>query len=114
MPSSPRPPVVPAFRGETVRQRIVDLLRGSSLTPREISAEVGIQEKEVARHLEHIRKSLQSAEGRLEIDPATCRKCGFVFTKRERLDRPGRCPVCRGQSIAEPRFLIRMRGEEAG
>lgn len=111
MPTRPKPPTIPPSRGETVRQRIVDLLRGSSLTPREISAETGIPEKEVPRHLEHIRKSLHGAEESLEIVPAACRKCGFEFVKRERLDRPGRCPVCRGESISEPRFCVRMNGE---
>lgn len=114
MPSTPKPPTVPALRVETVRQRIVDLLRGAPLTPREISAEVGIREKEVSRHLEHIRKSLKRAEGRLEIDSSICRKCGFEFSRRERLDRPGRCPACRGQSISEPRFSIRMKAEDEG
>lgn len=112
MPATPKPPIVPAPRGETVRQRIVDLLRGGPLTSREISAEAGIRGKEVPRHLEHIRKSLQRGEGRLEIEPAGCRSCGFAFSKRERLDRPGRCPVCRGESIAEPRFSIRRGADE--
>ncbi len=107
MTSTPKKPFVPAQRGETVRQQVVDLLRGSCLTPREISAGVGIPEKEVARHLEHIRRSLQAGDGRLEIEPALCRKCGFAFAKRERLDRPGRCPVCKGESISEPRFSVR-------
>jgi len=106
MPTIPKASTVPAPREETIRQRIVELLRIAHLTPREISAAVGIREKAVAGHLEHIRKSLHSTDGQLEIDPATCRKCGFAFTKRERLDRPGRCPLCKGQSIAEPRFAI--------
>lgn len=59
-----------------------------------------------------IRQSLHGGEVRLEVEAATCRKCGFVFAKRERPDRPGRCPVCRGESISEPRFSIRGEGEE--
>jgi len=107
MPTTPKPPSVPAPRGETIRLRIGELLRNAAVTPREISAAVGIREKEVARHLEHIRKSLHGGPEQLMVEPAACRKCGFVFAKRERLDRPGRCPVCRGESIAEPRFVIR-------
>ena len=107
MLSTPKSPPIPAQRQETIRQRIVELLRGSPLTSREISAEVGVREKEVARHLEHIRQSLHGGKERLEVEAAACRKCGFAFVKRERLDRPGRCPVCRGESISEPRFSIR-------
>ncbi len=106
MSTTPKSPFVPAQRGETIRRRMVELLRGGPLTPREISAQAGIPEREVARHLEHVRRSLQGSEERLEIEPSVCRKCGFAFAKRERLDRPGRCPVCRGQSIGEPRFFV--------
>lgn len=106
MPTAAKPPRVPSPREETIRLRIVALLRNAAVTPREISAAVGIREKEVARHLEHIRKSLHATSERFQVVPASCRKCGFVFAKRERMDRPGRCPVCKGESIAEPRFGI--------
>jgi predicted Zn-ribbon and HTH transcriptional regulator len=35
-----------------------------------------------------------------------CRKCGFIFPKRERLTTPSRCPMCRQQSIQRPRFAV--------
>jgi len=111
MTFSPKPPPIPAPPQETIRQRIAELLHGEPLTAREISAAVGIREKDVARHLQHIRQSLHGGAVRLELEAATCRKCGFVFVKRERLDRPGRCPVCKGESISEPRFAIRSEGE---
>jgi len=114
MPDRPKPPAVPAPREATLRRRIVEMLCGASFSPRELSAAVGIREKEVARHLEHIRKSLHGDREQLETEPAACRKCGFAFTKRDRLDRPGRCPVCRGESISEPRFAIRPRGGKEG
>lgn len=91
----PKTPTVPAPRAETLRQRIVELLHIAPLAPREMSAAVGLPEKAVAGHLEHIRKSLHGTAEHLEIEPATCRKCGFVFARRERLDRPGRCPNCK-------------------
>lgn len=102
----PKGPTVPPVREETVRQRIAEILHGPPLSAREISAEAGIPEREVPRHLDHLRHSLQGRGEQLHVTPAECRSCGFVFTKRERLARPGRCPVCRGQSIAEPRFSI--------
>jgi len=71
---------------------------------RELSQRLGISEAEVLAHLEHIRLALRTA---LEITPAFCHACGFVFSKRERLKAPGRCPVCRSERIAEPRFAIR-------
>ena len=99
-------PPVPPVRGATVRRQIEDLLHGLPQSALEISAAVGIPEKEVSFHLEHLRRSLRGGAERLKVVPAACKGCGFLFSKRQRLDRPARCPVCRGQSIAVPRFSI--------
>lgn len=105
-PAGPRPP---SERGETLRREIMSILEEGEHSAKDISQEAGIPEKEVYGHLEHIRKSLkfrrQGSAG-LRVVPAECRKCGFVFKKRERLTKPGRCPVCRGTSILEPLFSI--------
>lgn len=99
-------PPIPAQRLATIRRQIVDQLAGTFLSAKEISAEVGIPEKEVAHHLEHIRHSLE-AEGRhLRVIPSSCKTCGFVFKKRERPRRPGKCPVCRGEAIEPPQFGV--------
>ena len=90
---------------DTLRHAIVSLLDGHELTAREISAAIGIAEKEVYVHLEHIQ--MQKKDLHLLITPAVCRKCGFVFRKRARPKKPGRCPVCRGELISEPHFSIR-------
>ena len=101
-------PFVPAEQHDTLRHGIVSLLDGDELTAREISEALGICEKEVYGHLEHIR--LHKRDLHLLITPAVCRKCGFVFRKRERLKKPGRCPVCRGELISEPLFSIEKSG----
>ncbi|MCK4621655.1 MAG: transcriptional regulator [Desulfuromonadales bacterium] len=97
---------IPAQREDTLRQSMIALLRQNPLTAREISEQVGVAEREVYAHLEHIRQSLHRGETSLSVLPAECRGCGFVFTKRDRLKRPGRCPLCRGQSISQPRYLL--------
>jgi predicted Zn-ribbon and HTH transcriptional regulator len=66
----------------------------------------GIPEREVAGHLEHIKKTIAPSGHHLIIMSAECKKCGFVFAKRDKLTRPGKCPVCRGESIREPRYSI--------
>ncbi len=100
-------PPVPSDRAETVRQEIVSVLEGSTLSARDISINVGVREKEVCEHLGHIQRSLERRGLELVVTPAECRKCGFVFRKRDRLTRPGKCPVCKGQSIEEPLFSIK-------
>jgi predicted Zn-ribbon and HTH transcriptional regulator len=81
-------------------------LEQGPLSARDLSGLVGIPEKEVAGHLEHIRHSLHRTGKRLIVQPAECTKCGFVFDKRERLTRPSRCPVCKSESLHAPLFSL--------
>jgi transcriptional regulator len=103
MRKKPKEPFIPAQRNETVRQSIITLLEGQTLSAKEISADVRVSEKDVYEHLEHIQKKKTVS---LAVSPAECRKCGYKFTKRERLRKPGRCPECKGESIQEPLFSI--------
>ncbi len=97
-------PPIPDQRSDTLRQRIITVLKQGPVSTREISEQVGIAEHDVPGHLEHIRQSLQHQGTTLVVLPAECRKCGFVFSKRQRLTKPGRCPLCRGESILRPRY----------
>ena len=99
-------PYISLEKHETFRQEIISVLTGRTLSAREISAEVGISEKDVVDHLGHIRIAVRKSRERLKIIPAECKKCGFRFKKRERLNKPGKCPICRSQQIQEPFFSI--------
>jgi len=102
----PKQTPIPSQREDTLRQSMIALLQHNPLTSREISEQVGVAEREVYAHLVHIRQSLRREAISLNVLPAECRGCGFMFTKRDRLKRPGRCPLCRGQSISQPRYLL--------
>ncbi len=102
-----RGPFIPEERHETLRHQITTILTTGIFSAREISSQVGIPEKEVYEHLEHIRKSMEKKAEHLTITPAECAKCGFVFSKREKLRKPGKCPVCKGEQIQEPLFFIK-------
>jgi len=106
MKIKPKEPFVPQEKHDTIRQEIISVLVKQTLSAREISAEVGISEKEVVDHLGHIRIAIRKSRERLKIIPAECKKCGFGFKKRERLTKPGKCPICRSQQIQEPLFSI--------
>lgn len=97
-----------AILTETVRQRIRTLLEEGPLTAKEISSAVRLPEKEIANHLEHLRKSLHTEGRRLVQVPAECRECGFVFRKRDRLKAPSRCPVCKGEAISDPSYRVEV------
>ena len=99
-------PFVPADRQETVRREIVSAIEGRALSAREISGIVRIPEKAVCDHISHIQRTVNKMGRRLIVTPAECRKCGFSFNKREKLKKPGKCPVCRAETIKEPLFSI--------
>jgi|TARA_B100000315_G_scaffold212893_1_gene210517 hypothetical protein len=100
-------PFIPPERYETVRKEIISFLKEQTLTMKEISGYVRISEKEVSAHLEHIKKTILRDNLKMVVDPATCKKCGFAFKKREKLNKPGKCPLCHGESIEEPAYSIR-------
>jgi hypothetical protein len=101
VPRDARPPAT-----ETPRQAIRRMLAAAPHTAHELSALVHLPEKEVVPHLEHLARSLRGAGGRLGIEPARCRDCGYVFRDRRRLSRPSACPRCRSQHLSPPVFRV--------
>jgi len=99
-------PFIPEERHETIRRQIIAILKAGMISAKDISSEVRISEKEVYEHLEHIRRTTNKKDRRFELTPAECAKCGFIFSKRDRLKKPGRCPVCKAELIREPLFSI--------
>jgi predicted Zn-ribbon and HTH transcriptional regulator len=99
-------PKPPAPRTATVRDALREALRGRPLTARELSAAVGIPEKQVAEHIEHLRRSLAAVGGELVVEPARCLGCEFEFADRRRASKPGRCPKCKSERIDPPRFRV--------
>ncbi len=88
----------------SLRKEIAEALHRNSLGLREISQLFRIREREVLDHLQHIAKSAHPKK--FSMDPAQCRRCGFIFKKRDRLSTPSRCPICRSESITPPRYQI--------
>lgn len=84
----------------------MDALRRGPVGVREISVRAGVSERHIPEHLRHLKKSLKGQGLRLSSRPAQCLECGFIFAKRERVSKPGRCPVCRGSRVAGPQFFI--------
>src|SRR3990172_11557589 len=107
--TGPEKPKAPPDRKETVRRKILSLLSGTPLSALQISSRAGIPEKEVYTHLPHVKKTVARLGGRFLVTPAECNGCGFAFRKRERPDKPSRCPLCRGESILPPLFAVEVR-----
>lgn len=98
---------------ETVRQEIERLLREAPRTALDLSKLVGISERDVPGHLDHLARSLRRRGASLGVEPVRCLACGFVFADRERFTRPGRCPECRGRRLTLPRFSVAPPKPEA-
>lgn len=90
---------IPRERHETVRHEILDLLSGRVMTIAEISRTLGMAERDLYEHLDNLVRFKS-----LEILPARCLQCGFVFSKREKVKKPGKCPKCKSTRIKPPSF----------
>ncbi len=94
---------------DTIRERMVKLLSETKtpLSAKEIAFELGIEdERMVYEELKHVMKSIKRTGKRLYVQPAYCKKCGFVF-KQNLFRKPSRCPRCKSQWIEPPRYIIR-------
>lgn len=96
----------PVERYETVRHYIAALLEEGTYSAKELSQIIKIPERDVCDHLEHLQRTLHKSGRHLEVTSASCKHCGFVFKKRERLTKPGKCPTCRSVHIQTPLFHI--------
>jgi len=89
---------------KTIRQSIIEMLSQEALSTLDLSVKLGIKEKEISYHLEHIRSSIKPKK--FLIKPSYCKNCGFKFAKRDRLTPPSRCPRCKDEYIENPIFSI--------
>ncbi|KPK91144.1 MAG: hypothetical protein AMJ94_07790 [Deltaproteobacteria bacterium SM23_61] len=86
---------------KTLRKEIEKALEDGPMDLREISQLFRIREKDALDHLRHISRSAQ-----LKMEPSVCLECGFTFKKRDRLNTPSRCPLCKSESISPPRYQV--------
>jgi predicted Zn-ribbon and HTH transcriptional regulator len=89
----------------TRRQEIVERLTESEWEFDELRKDLGLTVKLLEEDLRHIECSVRAGGQRLEMKPARCEACDFVF-KSKAFHPPGRCPSCRDRRIAGPWFRI--------
>jgi predicted Zn-ribbon and HTH transcriptional regulator len=102
---------IPPPRIATLRESLRRALLSGPATARDLSRLVGIPERSVPEHLEHLAKSLRPKGERLEIEPCQCLDCHTSFRKRDRYTRPSRCYRCHSRRISLPRFHIEGDGK---
>ncbi len=89
----------------TMRRQIIELLSDAPRSASSIAREMGLRRGDVEEDLRHAVRSAAAAGHRLEVIPARCKDCGFVFDE-QRLTRPGRCPSCKGSRLFEPQIRL--------
>lgn len=91
---------------ETTRQQLARWLTTGEYDFEELRLALELPARVLEEELRHVERSLRRRGRRLRVAAAECRDCGFGFRGREarHLRPPGRCPRCRGEHIAPPRF----------
>ncbi len=91
------------------RRHLIDLL---SYEPRSVSSlarELGTARGDIEDDLRHALRSARAAGHDVEVIPARCKACDFVFSE-DKLARPSRCPVCKATRLYEPMIRIGVGG----
>lgn len=88
------------------RRQLIDLLSDDFRSASSLARELGMTRGEVEDDLRHALRSARAAGHDVEIVPARCKSCGFVFGE-DKLLKPGRCPACKGSRLFEP--MLRLR-----
>ena len=88
------------------RRQLIDLLSDDFRSASSLARELGLTRGDIEDDLRHALRSARAAGHDLEIVPARCKSCGFVFGE-DKLLKPGRCPACKGSRLLEPMIRIR-------
>lgn len=90
----------------TVRRHLLDLLSRDPRSVSSIARDLGMARGDVEEDLRHALRSARAAGHHVEVIPARCKACDFVFGE-DKLAKPSRCPACKGTRLYEPMIRIR-------
>ena len=89
----------------TRRKEIIEILTQEERSADELARLFRTNPTVILRDLAHIEKSLKAERKKLSIRMPYCKDCGFVFQLKEPRS-PSRCPNCKSEWIAKPRFKV--------
>lgn len=87
------------------RKELIDVLLNNPLSIKDIAQLLEMPVKDVEEDIQHLQKSIKHMEYQLEVIPARCHKCDFLFSK-DKLHKPSKCPKCHATWIYEPRISV--------
>jgi four helix bundle protein len=99
-PHAPRDNPAVAFR-----KHLIELLSDEPRSVSSLARQLGMTRGDVEEDLRHALRSARAAGHDIEVIPARCKACDFVFGT-DKLTKPGRCPSCKGSRVFEPMIRI--------
>ena len=90
------------------RRYLIDLLSHEPRSVSSLARELGARRGDMEEDLRHAVRSAQAQGHEIEVIPARCKSCDFVFGV-DKLSKPSRCPACKGTRLFEPMIRISHR-----
>jgi len=87
------------------RRHLIDLLSHEPRSVSWLARELGMRRGDVEEDLSHALRSARAAGHHIDVIPARCKACDFVFAA-DKLTKPGRCPSCKGTRLFEPMIRV--------
>ena len=92
-----------AEQTQTKRQLLKELLDDGPISLRELAKELKTGINHAAHEMDHLSRSLNNT---IQITPAYCHNCDYIFKKRSKWTKPSRCPKCRSEKLSDPLFFL--------
>lgn len=87
------------------RRHLIDLLSAEPRSVSSLARELGMPRGSVEEDLQHALRSARAAGHQIEIIPARCKTCDFVFST-DKLTKPSRCPSCKNTRLFDPMIRV--------
>ncbi len=93
------------------RRQLIEVLSQEPRSVSSLARELGMRRGDLEEDLRHALRSAHASGHRIEIVPARCKSCGFVFGT-DKLLKPSRCPQCKASRIFEPMIRVAHADEQ--
>ena len=89
----------------TFRKYLIDLLSHEPRSVSSLAREMGMSRGDMEEDLRHAIRSARTQGHQVEVIPARCKACNFVFSE-DKLAKPSRCPACKATRLFEPMIRV--------
>ncbi len=87
------------------RRHLIEFLAHEPRSVSWLARELGMKRGDVEEDLRHALRSARTAGYQIDVIPARCKSCDFVFSV-DKLSKPSRCPNCKGTRLFEPMMMV--------